>query len=102
MVEGEPPLGAGASDHAAAMLRMAAGTLPIVGAAFNELITLVIPGVRQERIETYLRFLHEKIGNLTEDQLRNKLRSEPSIDLVEEGAFQAIRALSVERRDQIT
>ena len=101
-LEEEPPLGAGASDHIAATLRMGAGAVPFVGAAFNELITLIIPGVRQSRLEAYLRFLNNKVDNLSQEQLKNKLGSELAIDVVEEGAFQAVRALSDERRDQIT
>lgn len=102
LAEDEPPLGAGASDHVAAALRMGAGAVPFAGAAFNELITLVIPGVRQSRVEAYLRYLKSKVNELSEEQLRMKLSSELAIDVVEEGAFQAVRALSDERRDQIT
>lgn len=102
MDEKEPPLGAGASDHLAAAIRMGVGAVPVVGTAFNELITLVIPGVRQTRIEAYLRFLKAKVDKLSEEQLKQKLHSELAIDVVEEGAFQAVRALSDERRDQIT
>jgi len=102
LAEEEPPLGASASDHVAAALRMGAGAVPFAGAAFNELITLVIPGVRQSRVEAYLRFLKNKVDELSEEQLKSKLSSELAIDVVEEGAFQAVRALSDERRDQIT
>lgn len=102
MSNDEPPLGAGPSDHVAAMLRMGAGAVPFAGAAFNELITLVIPGVRQSRVESYLRFLKSKVDELSEEQLKIKLTSEIAIDVVEEGAFQAVRALSDDRRDQIT
>ena len=97
MSEDEPPLGAGPSDHVAAALRMGAGAVPFAGAAFNELITLVIPDVRQSRVEVYLRFLKSKVEELSEEQLKMKLSSELAIDVVEEGAFQAVRALSDER-----
>ncbi|MDK3020955.1 hypothetical protein [Pseudodonghicola flavimaris] len=101
MSDENPPLGPGPSDHIVPVLRMLAGAVPVVGSALNELITQVIPGVRQKRVEDYLRYLSEKLSGLSEEQLKQRLLSEPGLDLFEEGGYQTARALSDERREQI-
>ncbi|MCB1330133.1 MAG: hypothetical protein KDK28_12160 [Maritimibacter sp.] len=98
----EPRLGPGKPDRVAALLRAVAGGAPFVGAALNELITVTIPGVRQSRIEEYLIALRAKLEVLSEEQLRLRVGSDLALDLIEEGAYQAVRALTEERRDQIT
>jgi hypothetical protein len=41
-----------------------------VGVALNELVTKVIPSVRQERVENYFLYLRRRLDNLSEEQLR--------------------------------
>ena len=72
-----------------------------VGVALNELVTKVIPSVPQERVENYLLYLRRRLDNLSEEQLRQRFQHSPAVGLVEEGIFQAVRALSDERREQI-
>lgn len=101
MQDEEPPLGAGPSDHVSAVIRMGVGAVPVVGSALNELVNQIIPGIRMQRIEKYLRFLRHELRELDEEQLRQKTSSDLAVDVFEEGAFQSARALTEERREQI-
>lgn len=101
MDEEPPKLGAGASDHISALLRMGAGAIPVAGAAFSELITHVIPGVRLERIEEYLRWLTVKLQALTQEELQCRLQEPENISTFEEGGYQCSRAITSDRREQI-
>jgi len=101
MSKDEPPLGPAASDHMAALLRMGTGLVPFVGSAFAELITQVVPGKRMERLENYCRLLYRELQRLHEEELKARLSDPNRIDLFEEGAYQAARALSIVREEQI-
>jgi hypothetical protein len=97
-----PDLGSTKRDGRAAVLRAAAGLFPYGGQALAELIDHLIPNQRVQRIETYLRYLAERLDTLEEGELRSRLRDPERIDLFEDGALQAVRALSDERQQQIT
>jgi hypothetical protein len=75
--------------------------VPIAGSLIAELITDVIPGQRQERIEHWLRHLAERLASVEKASLRERLREPENMALFEEGAYQSIRAISEERRQQI-
>lgn len=101
MSDTQPPLGPGPSDHLSSFLKIGIGSLPGIGGALNELVTQVIPGVRIQRIENYLRWLRDKMANFDEGVLAAMLRVETAIELFEEGGYQAARAVSAERCEQI-
>lgn len=102
MTNEKPPLGPGPSDHLSSFIRMGTGSVPFVGAALNELVTQVIPGVRIQRIEDYLRYLDQKLAGLSEEEAKTRLQSRIALDVFEEGALLSIRALTVERQEQIS
>ncbi|MGR3376068.1 hypothetical protein [Salipiger abyssi] len=101
MSKDEPPLGPAASDHVAAFMRMGTGLVPFVGSAFAELITQIVPGQRIKRLETYCRYLNQEVQHLGDKELRTKLSEPTRIDLFEEGAYQAIRAITDDRQNSI-
>jgi hypothetical protein len=88
-------------DRLVAIGKGVAGTIPLAGGVVAELIGMVIPGQRADRIAAYLRALDARVEGLTE-QAKNGLASNAEkIDLIEEGGFQSARATSVERVNQI-
>jgi len=95
------PLGATGRDRAVAVARAVAGMVPVAGSLIAELITEVVPGQRQERIEDWLRHLAERLATVEETRLRERLREPENVALFEEGAYQAARAITEERRRQI-
>lgn len=101
MSETQPPLGPGPSDHLSGFLKIGIGCLPGIGGALNELVTQVIPGVRITRIENYLLWLRAKLVDLDERSLAAILKVETAIELFEEGGYQAARAITAERCQQI-
>ncbi|MGH6793547.1 MAG: hypothetical protein ACRECF_12515 [Methyloceanibacter sp.] len=96
-----PSLGPNGRDRTAAFARALAGMVPIAGSLIAELITEVVPGQRLERIEYWLRHLVERLASVEEAALRERLRKRENVALFEEGAYQATRAISEERRRQI-
>lgn len=96
-----PELGATRRDRFVATLRGIAGAAPVVGPALVELINEVIPNQRLERIESYLRKLADRLDGAEPEAIARTMSQPESIDLFEDGAFQAARVLSEERREQI-
>jgi hypothetical protein len=94
----EPVLGATHRDRAVALFQGALGGIPFVGSIIAEVVGQLIPEQRMERLEAYARLLGERLPNVEQDDLRNRFRDPENIDLFEEGAVQAARALSEERR----
>lgn len=102
-----PALGANRSDRIASALRALANMAPFIGGALAEIITEIVPAQRIERIETYLRMLVEELTRLTGQQkqtaatveklLADKMREPANVDLIEDGARLASRALSQQR-----
>ncbi len=77
------------------------GYMPAVGPIVAELFRNVIPNQRHDRIADFLRILDDKLSSLEEDFLREKMRTEEFVDLFEDGAYQAARALTDERKERI-
>lgn len=88
-------------DHLVAVARGVTSLVPIVGGFMGELVTATIPNQRADRIAAYLSRLAERVDRLNAE-LQAKIFHDPiRIDLIEEGGFQAARALSQERIAQI-
>lgn len=90
-----------AKDHLAAATRGALGAMPFVGGLLGELVTEIIPGLRQDRIVAYLRLLEERVAAMEGSSAKAALANPEKIDLIERGGFQAARATSPGRIDQI-
>jgi hypothetical protein len=75
--------------------------VPVAGSLIAELITEVVPGQRQDRFEDWGRHQRQRLASLEEASVRERLREPENVALFEEGAYQAARAISEERRRQI-
>lgn len=97
----QPELGTQRTDHLAATLRGIAGAVPVAGGVIAEIINYIIPNQRTERFESYLMLLAKRLQALEASAIKEKLTSPENIDLFEDGARQAIRAISKERMEYI-
>lgn len=89
------------SDLIASALKGVCGTLPIVGSSVAEIIGYLIPNQRIDRIASLLKALEAKIDPEEKAKVEARMLEEKSVDLMEDGFFQAARALSKERIEYI-
>lgn len=94
-----PPLGGTTRDIAMSLTKGAVGAVPFAGSILGEIIGTFLPEQRIQRLETYVRYLSQRIDALGVPN--DALKTEEAIDLFEDGAFQSARALSAERQEQI-
>ncbi len=71
--------------------------MPHGGRFIGSLISTLIPDQRIDRLESYVTILASKLEGIGEDQERLIAASPEHVDLFEEGAFRAARALSEQR-----
>jgi hypothetical protein len=88
-------------DKAVAVVKGIAGLIPSVGSIVSELIGNVIPNQRLDRIARFARILSKRISEIDEKLVRERLRNEEAIDLIEDGFFQASRARQQDRLHQL-
>jgi hypothetical protein len=93
-----PVLGNNLNDRLASAVRSSAGAVPYVGSLISEVVTNFIPNQRLDRIESYLAYLTEELAALNISDLENKLCDPENVALLEDGGFQAARAVSDGRR----
>ena len=84
-------------DLIASALKGVCGTLPIVGPSIAEIIGYLIPKQRIDRIASLLKALESKIDPEERAKVEARMLEEKSVDLMEDGFLQAVRALSEER-----
>ncbi|MFC0268560.1 hypothetical protein [Kushneria aurantia] len=84
-------------DQLIAWGKAAAGLIPVVGGFVGEMIGIVIPAQRSDRIVAYLRGLKERLDHMDEEFQRSIRNNAEKIDLIEEGGYQAARATTAER-----
>lgn len=92
-----------ARDHLVSLAKGAVGALPFIGSIVSEIIESVIPNQRFDRVVIFLKTLEEKVSGIDE-KLKNfekNLQTEEGINLLEEGIFQASRAVSDERKQRL-
>jgi hypothetical protein len=94
-----PNLGQSVGDLVTALGKGAVGMVPVVGPALAEVICILAPAHRFERIESYVRILADRIEQLSIST--HRVQEMESINLFEEGARQAARAIRNERHAQI-
>ena len=88
-------------DKLVAIGKGAAGVVPMVGGPLAEIVGMVVPGQRADRIAAYLRGLAVRVDGLEEELKRGVASNVEKVDLIEEGGYQAARATSGNRIDQI-
>jgi len=84
-------------DRAALVTKVAASLVPVVGGPLAELVTEVIPRLRQDRIVEYLRELDTRMASLEREKVESFFADAERIDLIESGGRLAARATSSER-----
>lgn len=89
-------------DRLVAAAKGSANLIPLLGGPLGEVIGEVIPKQRQDRIVKYLRELEVRLKTLETETIRKALSEPAKIDLVETGGYQAARAISSERIEQIS
>lgn len=88
-------------DKLVAIGKGVASAFPLAGGILAEVVSMVIPGQRADRIAAYLRALAARIDDLAEEVKVGLASNTEKIGLIEEGGFQAARATSLERINQI-
>lgn len=88
-------------DHLVAVARGLSGVVPGIGPIAAEVIGHVIPHQRLDRVASVVRLLGEKVKDLDQAVLQDRMRTERFVDLLEDGIHQSARALTEERREHI-
>ena len=88
-------------DYATSILKSIFGAIPYAGPVLGEIVEVLIPNQRIDRIVKFAEVLEKKILRLEQDFITAQLKDENFVDLIEEGLFQASRSLSDERREYI-
>jgi hypothetical protein len=74
---------------------------PLISSILGEVISLVIPGQKMERVVIFLKVLADRLKYLEEDFDKEKLKNEWFTDLLEDAVLQSSRALTQERKEYI-
>lgn len=74
------------------------GITPAAGPFLSELVGNIVPNQRIDRLSKYVKILNKRIDSIESEKLECIKNDEHFIDLIEEGFYQASRALSNERR----
>jgi hypothetical protein len=74
---------------------------PVVGALLGNAISLVIPNKKIDRVIIFLKTLEDRLSYLEEDVVKERVKTEEFLDLLEDGVIQSSRALTPERRAYI-
>ncbi len=88
-------------DYVTSAIKGTLGAVPFAGSLLAELAGTVIPNQRLDRIVKFAEILESKLSNLEQEFIRSQLTNENFSDLLEEGARQAARSLTDERRQYI-
>lgn len=88
-------------DHLVAAGRAIVGLVPFAGGALGEILTAVIPGQRADRIVEYLRLLSTQMERLESSVQQGIVNNPAKVALIEDGGYQAARALSAARINQV-
>lgn len=88
-------------DRLVAIGKGAVSLVPLAGGPLAEIVGAVIPGQRADRIAAYLRALSARFAAFEVAVQKTVTESAVKIALIEEGGFQAARATSTERINQI-
>ena len=88
-------------DYSVAGTRAVANLVPIVGPVLAEVLGVVIPQQRIDRIAKFADELERRLSSVEKNMLKLQLNNGEFTDLIEEGFRQAARSLSDERRRYI-
>lgn len=95
------PMGGSSTDPAKAILKGVLSGIPLIGGVVSEIVGQIIPDQRMDRLERYVILLAEELQKLESAGVADKMKEPENVDLFEDGAFAAARALSEEKRERI-
>jgi len=87
-----------ATDYVVAAAKAVLGMVPFAGSLLTELAGTIIPKQRLDRLADFAQKLEDRFDGFDREQIRSKLTDENFIDLIEETARHAARAVTDERR----
>ena len=82
-------------DRLVSLIRGGIGLIPGVGSVLSEVVCSLVPNQRVERITRFLVELESRIVRM--EISTGQINDPTGIDLIEDGAFQAVRALTDQR-----
>jgi len=82
------------SEYITSIGKVLLGATPLAGPALAEMIGVIVPGQRFDRLVRYAVRLEEKIGHLDAFFLKAQLADQNFTDLMEEGIIQAARSVT--------
>lgn len=89
-------------DRATSVGKAVLGAIPFAGPLLTEIMIGVVPSLKEERLINYVRLINSRVEALEENQ-KQQARSNPNyLELIEDGALQAIRSTSDTRIEQIS
>ncbi len=88
-------------DLVATVAKAVAGCAPVVGPLVAELVGVVVPHQRLDRIVEFVEKLDSRIAGLEQMNIQPQLDNPEFASLLEEGLQQSARVVSSERRSQI-
>jgi hypothetical protein len=95
------PLDETAGEKLLPIMRGLVGIIPVVGGLLGEIITEVIPHQRADRVSAYLRLLAVRLEAL-EARAKDRIATdEQRVALIEDGVYQASRAVGSDRLQQL-
>ena len=90
-------LGPTAPDYITAAIRGVLGAVPYAGSLLAEILGAIIPNQRMDRLARFAEQLDVRLREIEHTVVREQLGNENFTELVDEGARQAVRAVSDER-----
>lgn len=97
----EIPLNTNSSDIAVVALKSAVSFVPSIGSILGEIVGVVIPNQKVDRIKLFAEVLDIKLKDIEKVILETKIKTEEFTDLFEDALVQASRSLTDERREYI-
>lgn len=88
-------------DMATSLTKGIVGMVPVMGSIMAEVVGMIIPNQRIDRIAKYIELLEKKLEGIDQDILKLKIQDEYFIDLLEDSMLLASRAITEERKDYI-
>jgi len=90
------------TDITVATIKSIAGPIPFIGPMIQEMVDVIIPNQRIDRLSKYVLELEQKLTRFEQGKIEDKLKNEYFVDLMEESLVQASKALTNERLEYIS
>ena len=88
-------------DRAVSASTLTLSAIPTIGPLIAEAVKHGIPNQRIDRIADMLKIIDREVSNLRREMVAQRMRTEEFRDLLEDGLWQATRAITRRRREYI-